>query len=120
MLLKMAALGLPSYLSNGFNKLDAIIVFCSIFELIANIARLQAADILNALRALRVFRLFKLASNFEAMRGVISGAIESLQAVFAVTVIMLVVIFIETIIAMNFFGGKFGDKVGSPNPNPDP
>ena len=46
------------------------------------------------------------------MRGVISGAIESLKAVFAVTVIMLVVIFIETIIAMNFFGGKLGDEVG--------
>ena len=74
------------------------------------------------------------------MRGVISGAIESLkavfadltltltltltlplililtltlpQAVFAVTVIMLVVIFIETVIAMNFFGGKLGDEVG--------
>ena len=60
MLLKMAALGLPSYLSNGFNKLDSIIVFCSIFELIAAIAGLQAADILNALRALRVP---KLASN---------------------------------------------------------
>ena len=25
---------------------------------------------------------------------------------------MLVVVFIETIIAMNFFGGKFGDEVG--------
>ena len=46
------------------------------------------------------------------MRGVISGAIESLKAVFAVTVIMLVVIFIETVIAMNFFGGKLGDEVG--------
>ena len=97
MLLKMGALGLPKYLSNGFNVLDFFIVFCSIFELFATIAGLQAADVFNALRALRVFRLFKLASNFEAMRGVISGAIESVKAVFAVTVIMLVVIFIETI-----------------------
>jgi hypothetical protein len=42
MLLKMAAVGLPNYLSNGFNVLDAVIVFFSIFELIATIAGLQA------------------------------------------------------------------------------
>ena len=53
MMVKMAAVGLMEYLSNGFNVLDAVIVFCSIFELIATLAGLESAFFLNALRALR-------------------------------------------------------------------
>ena len=112
MLMKMSAVGLPTYLSNGFNMLDALIVACSFFELIAIVVGLRIKDVLSGARALRVFRLFKLASNFKSLREVIGGAIQSVKAVFAVTVIMLVVIFIESIIAMNFFGGKLGDNVG--------
>ena len=72
MLLKMGALGLPKYLSNGFNVLDFFIVFCSIFELFATIAGLQAADVFNALRALRVFRLFKLLAFLQTYRIIIT------------------------------------------------
>ena len=112
MLLKMAAVGTFKYLKNGFNVLDTVIVLCSFVEVIATVAGLRVASLLNALRALRVFRIFKLASNFKSFRVVLAGTFESLQAVFAVTVIMIVVLFIEAIISMNFFGGKFGAEVG--------
>jgi hypothetical protein len=64
MLMKMFAMGLSTYLSEGFNCFDSFIVIMSYVELLLP----GENSSLSVLRAFRLLRIFKIVKSWESLK----------------------------------------------------
>lgn len=111
MLIKMITLGIlfngsKSYLRNGWNFLDFIIVTSALLSIAFTNFNLS---FLKALRMLRILRPLRLISRNKGLKLAITSLINSIPKILNLLLIVLFFMFILAILLMNLFGGTFYD-----------
>lgn len=109
--------GKDSYMRNGWNVLDFLVVLSS-FAIIATDSALGpgAASQLSALRALRTLRALrplKAAKKYEGMRTVITALFTSIKPLANVGMVGLLFYLTLAILGVNLFGGQFYSCTGA-------
>ena len=109
MVIKMVANGFlfngePSYLRNGWNILDFIIVTSAIVGLIPGTGNIS---FLKALRMLRILRPLRLISRNKNLKLAIICLIKSIPSIVNLLLIVLFFIFLLGILGNTLFSGKF-------------
>lgn len=114
--IKVIALGLISnnlgdikpYLSSGWNKVDAFVVFISTLDLVLMFtgggSQFAALKALRALRALRPLRVIKRFENLNVIVNALFATFGAMQSVLMVGTILLLIF---SIMGVSFFAGKF-------------
>ncbi len=93
-----------SFLKNGWNVFDFVIV---------SIALMPDSGSLSVLRALRIFRALRLLSVVPSMRKVAQALISAIPGIMSVGSIILLIFYIFAVLATNFFGNAFPDWFGN-------
>merc|ERR1719174_2083673 len=101
MLLKLTAIGILEYVSDGFNLFDGTIVIISLMELAGG------GGGLSVLRTFRLVRVFRLISFLPTLQKQIAVMIQTLGEVGSFLLILGLFIFIIAIVGMFLFGGEF-------------
>ncbi|XP_041481260.1 voltage-dependent calcium channel type A subunit alpha-1-like isoform X7 [Lytechinus variegatus] len=103
--IKVIALGFclheESYLRNGWNIMDFIVVVTGIASII------EPSLDQPAIRSIRVLRPLKLVSNIPSLQVVLKSIIRAMAPLLQITLLILFVIIIFAITGMEFFMGKF-------------
>ena len=115
LVLKMIVLGFyfngpNSYLMNGWNALDFIIVMTSIAGLVVentSQGNTEAAENLELLKMLRVLRSLRMISRNEGLKLSVLSLIYSMPGIFNVTIVTGLFMMIFGIFFLNLFKGKF-------------
>lgn len=114
MLLKLFALGFKYYFYDKFNIFDMIIVIISIVEFSIAPPSFMLADVnesktsgVSALRTFRLVRLFKLARSWTSLQELLRTLSKSLDDILNFAVLLLLYLFIETLMGMQFFANEF-------------
>ncbi|CAF1639120.1 unnamed protein product [Rotaria magnacalcarata] len=107
LILKWFAYGIKNYFSNGWNRLDFVIVIVSILG--TGLDTLGVADIpaFKSMRTLRALRPLKALSRFEGIRVVVNALFGAIPAIFNVLLVCLVFWLIFSIMGVQLFGGRF-------------
>lgn len=93
-----------NYLKDRWNAFDAIIVFLTL---------VSQSQMLASLRVLRVLRILRLLTRFRSLR-IISGVIvQSLSGCFAISILMVVTLYIFAVIGHDLFGVNHPDLFGN-------
>jgi hypothetical protein len=107
-LLKSIAMGFfrekGSYLTEGWNKLDFLIVVISVVEASVSGINLSSLKVLRLLRTLRPLRFI---SHNNSMKLVVTALLESIAAILNVAIVVLIIWLIFAILGMSLFSGKF-------------
>ncbi|MEK9677132.1 MAG: ion transporter [Rhodospirillaceae bacterium] len=93
-----------SFFKNGWNVFDFVIV---------GIALMPDSGPLSVLRALRIFRALRLLSVVPSMRKVAQALISAIPGIMSVGSIILLIFYIFSVLATNFFGNTFPDWFGN-------
>lgn len=101
MLFKIIGLGFVTYLRDGFNILDAIVVVFSLIEL-----GFQGGNVVSSLRALRLLRIMKLARSWDSLRLLINSIMHTLTSIGPFTVLLSLFIYVAALMGMQFFAGR--------------
>jgi len=109
MLTKIVAFGFlfcgpSSYIKNGWNILDFIIVAASLFSIAFSEYNIS---FLKALRMLRILRPLRLISRNKGLKLSITSLINSIPSIVNLMVIVTFCIFLLAILGTTLFGGKF-------------
>jgi len=115
MIVKISALGVGGYVSDGFNIFDAFIVITSLFELLSSGGGggfkafragrlLKLARLLRLMRAFRVLRVLKYVAPLRKIMAVIQHTVGALGWV---SMLLGLAVFFFAILGMQLFGGKF-------------
>ena len=117
LLLKLLGLGVVKYVRDPANLIDAVVVVCSIFEMLIfmqepNVADAKVIDrpgtaftVFRILRILRVFRLFEIAGNWNGMQKFLDTIISAMADVIHSSVLLLIFLFFMTGLGNALFGG---------------
>ena len=98
------------YLTNGWNRLDFIIVCISIVNWIIQLIGVGAnLNYLRALRALRALRPLRMVSRNEGLKAVVSSVFKSIPAILNTLVVSLLFYIIFGILGVILFKGRFYD-----------
>lgn len=112
-----------SYLRNGWNILDFIIVVVGLFSIVLE-SYLKGFDV-KALRAFRVLRPLRLVSGVPSLQVVLNSIIKAMVPLLHIALLVLFVIVIYAIIGLELFCGNMhktcfnnvtGDMVENPSP----
>ena len=116
MVVKHFKLGVNGYWSNGWNRMDGILVILSIPALISYFvpAHLLDLSILLILRILRVFRLFRLAHVFPNFGATVKGLGKALKDSFPIFCAFLVLILVVSLFNCAFFKDVAPKYFGTP------
>lgn len=116
MVVKHFQLGVKGYWSNGWNRMDGILVILSIPALISYFvpAHLLDLSILLILRVLRVFRLFRLAHVFPNFGATVKGLGKALKDSFPIFCAFLVLILVVSLFNCAFFKDVAPKYFGTP------
>ncbi|XP_071801996.1 voltage-dependent calcium channel type A subunit alpha-1-like isoform X9 [Asterias amurensis] len=113
--IKITALGLVlhegSYLRNGWNLMDFVVVVTGFISYIGALADTtegsSSAPDLRTLRAIRVLRPLKLVSGIPSLQVVLKAILKAMAPLLQIGLLILFVIIIFAITGMEFFQGKF-------------
>ena len=92
------------FFRNGWNVFDFIIV---------GVALVPSSGSLSVLRALRIFRAMRLLSVVPSMRKVVQALFMAIPGIFSVGSIILLIFYVSSVLATNFFGNGFDEWFGS-------
>jgi len=93
-----------SFTKEAWNIFDIIVV---------GVAWLPSGGALSVLRSLRAIRALRLISTVSSLRKVVTGLLNSLPGLGAVTSIILLIFYVGSVIATKLFGEHFPDWFGS-------
>ncbi len=105
MVLKMLGMGLRTYLRDGFNVFDAIIVIVGLLEFVN-----AGSKALTVLRAFRLLRIFKIVKSWTTLKKLLQTVLNSFSSIANLGLLMFLVIFIYALIGMQFFSGAIPDN----------
>ena len=115
MALKLTALGWYEYWSDGWNRLDGIIVSLSIVEIVLTALFAGAGmklAFLRILRMLRVARMLRLMKSWKGLYTIVSTILKALPQLTNVMVLLVLITTIFALLGMQIFGGKFTADLG--------
>ena len=92
------------FFKNGWNIFDFIII---------GIALVPSSGSFSVLRALRIFRAMRLLSVVPSMRKVVQALFLAIPGIFSVGSIILLIFYVSSVLATNFFGNNFDEWFGS-------
>ncbi len=101
MVLKLIGLGIKGYLKDGFNDFDGVIVLVSLVEF----TKLVDASGITVLRAFRLLRIFKLIRSWGTLKKLLQTVIKSFGAIANLGLLMFLLVFIFSLVGMQFFNG---------------
>ncbi len=109
MLLKWTGLGLAQYFKDNWNRFDFLIVLCSVVVLCmewwsGGEDEDMAFDPTIA-RVLRITRIFRIIKRAESLKQLLSTLVYSLPALYNVSALVLLLLFIYAVAGMSLFGG---------------
>ena len=125
MVIKTIGLSPPEYWRDNFNKFDFTIVMFSIVETLLTFFGIGSDFAgLSVLRTFRVLRVMKLAKKWKSLQDLLITIANSLLDVTVAAALATLMMFIFTLLGMEFFGGKwnvetFGDIDNVPRANFD-
>lgn len=102
MILKLIVFTPSGYISSKWNIFDGLVVIVSYLDFILS-AILQQNRGLAVLRTFRLLRVFKLAQSWTAMRTLVRAIVSSLSAIFYVTLILFLVLYVFAVLGMQIF-----------------
>ncbi|EDV26563.1 uncharacterized protein TRIADDRAFT_54699 [Trichoplax adhaerens] len=102
MVLKLIAFTPSGYISSKWNVFDGLVVIVSYLDFILSTI-LQQNRGLAVLRTFRLLRVFKLAQSWTAMRTLVRAIVRSLSAIFYVTLILFLVLYVFAVLGMKIF-----------------
>lgn len=119
---KIICIGFRKYLKNGWNKLDFIIVFLSLFDIFfeyvtgadSNKFLRTGPQIIRIFRIVRVVRILKLIKKLHSLKKIIESLIISLPNILNVAILLVLFYYIYAILGVFLFkdikSGVFFDK----------
>jgi len=105
MILKMVGLGIKAYVRDGFNDFDAIIVIVGLLEFLN-----AGSKALTVLRAFRLLRIFKIVKSWTTLKKLLQTVLNSFSSIANLGLLMFLLIFIYSLIGMQFFSGDIPDN----------
>ena len=116
MVVKHSALGVKRYWSNGWNRMDGILVLVGLISMPGMLLPVETPDLsaLLVLRALRIFRFFKvmhLFPNFSTIMRNLGRALRDSASLFAG---YLVILFLASMISCELFAERAPEFFGDP------
>lgn len=105
MILKLIGLGIKSYMKDGFNVFDAIIVIVGLLEFVN-----AGSKVLTVLRAFRLLRIFKIVKSWTTLKKLLQTVLSSFSSIANLGLLMFLLIFIYSLIGMQFFSGDIPDN----------
>ncbi|KAF4136992.1 Ion transport protein [Phytophthora infestans] len=116
MVLKIVAMGLVlhrgSYLRNGWNTLDCVIVVSSLAMLAESSSSRQSLKSLRSLRTFRTFRPLRVISRRPGLKLVVNALIEAIPAVSNVLIICALFYLMFSIFAVTYLKGRLDSCSG--------
>uniref|UniRef100_A0A8C5CIW1 Voltage-dependent L-type calcium channel subunit alpha n=1 Tax=Gadus morhua TaxID=8049 RepID=A0A8C5CIW1_GADMO len=107
MLMKMYALGLPSYFMSLFNRFDCFVVTTGILELILVRMNIMSAMGISVLRCIRLLRLLKVTKYWTTLSNLVASLLNSMRSIACLLLLLFLFIVIFSLLGMQVFGGKF-------------
>lgn len=119
---KILVYGFKKYIKDGWNKLDFIIVFLSLFDLFfefilgetSNRFLRTGPQIIRIFRVVRVGRILKLIKKLESLKIIIENLVSSLPNIMNVAILLVLFYYIYAILGVALFrdikSGSFFDK----------
>ncbi|CAF4218965.1 unnamed protein product [Rotaria socialis] len=107
LILKWFAYGISNYFTNGWNKLDFVIVVVSVLGTILDLFGIADIPAFKSMRTLRALRPLKALSRFEGIRIVVNALFGAIPSIFNVLLVCLVFWLIFSIMGVQLFSGKF-------------
>ncbi|CAF5210662.1 unnamed protein product, partial [Rotaria magnacalcarata] len=107
LILKWFAYGISNYFTNGWNKLDFVIVTVSVLGTILDLFGIADIPAFKSMRTLRALRPLKALSRFEGIRIVVNALFGAIPSIFNVLLVCLVFWLIFSIMGVQLFSGKF-------------
>lgn len=95
MILKLVGLGPKTYVMDGFNVFDAIIVIFGLLDFV-NVGKRA----ITVLRVFRLLRMFKLIRNWRSLRKLLQTVLRSFKSLANLALLMALLIFIYALIGM--------------------
>lgn len=105
LLIKVVALGIPEYVRDRMNWLDAGIVLVSCIELGLNGG--EGKSKFTVLRALRVFRILKLMRTWQSLQSTLKTIWKTLVDLSSFLAILCLFVLIFALVGMQLFGGNY-------------
>lgn len=106
--IKLMGLGVAQYFQNRMNAFDFFIVCISILGMLCDFVFTAMSDdarnVIIVLRAGRVIRIFRLAGRIKGIRRLLLTLLYAFPALLNVSILLFLVLFIFSVLAMNFFG----------------
>jgi voltage-dependent calcium channel T type alpha-1I len=102
MIIKIFGLGIKDYLRDGFNIFDAIIIIVGLLEYFG-----IGNKSVTVLRSFRLLRIFKIVRSWSGLRKLLKTVLASLQSIANLALLMVLLIFIYSLVGMQFFSGEF-------------
>uniref|UniRef100_A0A665W315 Voltage-dependent L-type calcium channel subunit alpha n=1 Tax=Echeneis naucrates TaxID=173247 RepID=A0A665W315_ECHNA len=107
MLMKMYALGLPSYFMSLFNRFDFVVVSAGIMELILVHIGVMSVMGISVLRCIRLLRLLKVSRYWTSLSNLVASLLNSVRSIACLLLLLFLFIVIFSLLGMQVFGGKF-------------
>jgi voltage-gated sodium channel len=93
-----------AFFRDGWNIFDFIVV---------GIALAPATEAFSVLRALRVLRILRLITAVPTLRRVVNGLVASLPGMASIFLLILLVYYVASVMAVNLYGDEFPDLFGT-------
>ncbi|XP_066528429.1 calcium channel, voltage-dependent, L type, alpha 1S subunit, a [Hoplias malabaricus] len=107
MLVKMYALGLPSYFMSLFNRFDCFVVSVGILELVLVQLGMMSAMGISIMRCIRLLRLIKVTKYWTSLSNLVASLLNSIRSIASLLLLLFLFIVIFALLGMQVFGGKF-------------
>ncbi|TNN31585.1 Dihydropyridine-sensitive L-type skeletal muscle calcium channel subunit alpha-1 [Liparis tanakae] len=107
MLMKMYALGLPSYFLSLFNRFDCFVVSTGVAELVLVHAGVMSVMGISVLRCIRLLRLLKVTKYWTSLSNLVASLLNSVRSIACLLLLLFLFIVIFSLLGMQVFGGKF-------------
>uniref|UniRef100_A0A3B1JZ98 Voltage-dependent L-type calcium channel subunit alpha n=1 Tax=Astyanax mexicanus TaxID=7994 RepID=A0A3B1JZ98_ASTMX len=107
MVLKMYALGLPSYFMSLFNRFDCFVVSVGMLELILVHMGVMSAMGISVMRCIRLLRLIKVTKYWTSLSNLVASLLNSVRSIASLLLLLFLFIVIFALLGMQVFGGKF-------------
>ncbi|XP_046881682.1 calcium channel, voltage-dependent, L type, alpha 1S subunit, a isoform X1 [Hypomesus transpacificus] len=107
MVMKMYALGLPSYFMSLFNRFDCFVVTTGVLELILVHMDIMSVMGISVLRCIRLLRLLKVTKYWTSLSNLVASLLNSVRSIACLLLLLFLFIVIFSLLGMQVFGGKF-------------
>lgn len=104
---KIMGFGPKTFVKDGYNNFDAIVVSLSIIDIFMNLQTDEDGNHnrgpVSAFRAFRLLRVFKLSKSWKQLRYLISTIAKTLKDISSFSVLLILLIFIYVLLGMELF-----------------